>query len=60
MKEIMKEFWQEEDGMGTVELIIIVVVLIGIAILFGNTITDFVKGLIDRINGTEVPDPLAE
>lgn len=60
MSEMLKEFWQEEDGIGTVELIIILVVLIGIAILFGETITGFVKTLIARINPEDVPNPLED
>ena len=30
----LKDFWIEEDGMGTVEVILIIVVLIGLVIIF--------------------------
>lgn len=50
------EFWQEEDGIATVELIIILVVLIGVAVLFGQTIIDFVQEQIDKITETKVPE----
>lgn len=48
MKRI-KQFLVEEDGMGTVEIILIIVVLIGLVIIFRNEITDIVQGLFDTI-----------
>ncbi|MGN1147495.1 MAG: Flp1 family type IVb pilin, partial [Lachnospiraceae bacterium] len=37
-----KQFLQEEDGMGTVEVILIIVVLVGLVIIFKNQITAIV------------------
>lgn len=48
MKSIGK-FFKEDDGMGTVEIILIIVVLIGLVIIFRNEITDIVESLFDRI-----------
>ena len=37
------EFMREEDGMGTVEVILIIVVLIGLVIIFKSQLTSLVK-----------------
>ena len=33
VKENIKNFWQDEDGMGVVEIVLIIVVLIGLVII---------------------------
>lgn len=45
----LKQFWLEEDGMGTVEIILIIVVLVGLVIIFKNQITTIVDTLFDKI-----------
>ena len=45
----MKEFMKEEDGMGTVEIILIIVVLVGLVIIFKNQITQLVNNLFQKI-----------
>lgn len=42
-------FLREEDGMGTVEIILIIVVLIGLVIIFKNQITTIVNNLFKKI-----------
>jgi Flp pilus assembly pilin Flp len=44
-----KQFLKEEDGMGTVEIILIIVVLIGIVIIFKSQITDLVENIFKKI-----------
>jgi Flp pilus assembly pilin Flp len=44
-----KQFLKEEDGMGTVEIILIIVVLIGIVIIFKSQITELVENIFKRI-----------
>ncbi len=44
-----KEFLREEDGMGTVEIILIIVVLVGLVIIFKGRITEIVERLFDKI-----------
>lgn len=39
----------EEDGMGTVEVILIIVVLVGLVIIFKEQITKIVRSLFDKI-----------
>ncbi len=45
----IKNFLKEEDGMGTVEIILIIVVLVGLVLIFKNQITSIVTGLFDKI-----------
>lgn len=44
-----RQFIKEEDGMGTVEIILIIVVLIGLVIIFKNQITTIVNNLFGKI-----------
>lgn len=39
----------EEDGMGTVEIILIIVVLIGLVLIFKSQLTDLVESIFDKI-----------
>lgn len=45
----LKQFMEEEDGMGTVEIILIIVVLVGLVILFKDQITKIVNNLFNKI-----------
>ena len=49
----LKQFWAEEDGIAVVEILLILAVLIVIAILFRNTIIEWVKSIL----GSLFPDP---
>lgn len=42
-------FMREEDGMGTVEVILIIVVLVGLVILFKDQITKIINNLFSKI-----------
>ena len=44
-----KQFLKEEDGMGTVEVILIIVVLVGLVIVFKDKITEIVDNLFEKI-----------
>ena len=46
----IKEFILDEDGVGVVEVILILVVLIGLVILFKKQITSLVKNIFETIN----------
>ena len=43
MGELMKSFWQEDDGLGTVEMVLLLAVLVGVALLFSGTVKEWVK-----------------
>lgn len=45
----MGDFIREEDGMGTVEVILIIVVLVGLVIIFKDRITELVNNIFDKI-----------
>ncbi len=44
-----KNFLMEEDGMGTVEVILIIVVLVGLVMVFRDNLTEIVDSLFDKI-----------
>lgn len=48
-KKGIREFLKEEDGMGTVEIILIIVVLIGLVIIFKEQLNDLVNEIFDKI-----------
>lgn len=45
-----KNFLSDESGMGTVEMILIIVVLIGLVIIFKKQMTNLVNNIFDTIN----------
>ncbi len=50
MGNTAKAFWTDETGMGTVEIILIIVVLIGLVIIFKKQLNDLVKKVFQKIN----------
>ena len=46
----MQSFFMEEDGVGVVEIILILVVLIGLVVIFKNQITNVVKSILSKIS----------
>lgn len=48
--DIWNRFWTEEDGMGVVEVLLIVVVLVGLALIFKEQITTLVQSVWTSIN----------
>lgn len=44
-----RQLLTEEDGMGTVEIILIIVVLVGLVILFKGQITKVVENIFKKI-----------
>lgn len=49
MLSLVKGFLKEEEGMGTVEIVLIIAVLVAIALLFKDKITDFVNNALGNI-----------
>jgi len=43
------DFFRDEQGMGTVEIILIIVVLIGLVIIFKNQLTALVETIFEAI-----------
>lgn len=48
-KILWKNFCEEEDGMGTVEIILIIVVLVGLVIIFKSQISELVESIFQKI-----------
>lgn len=48
--KVWRQFVREEDGMGTVEVILIIVVLVGLVIIFKDQITKIVNNLFNKIS----------
>lgn len=44
-----KQFLAEEDGMGTVEVILIIVVLVGLVLIFKDQLTKIVESIFTKI-----------
>lgn len=49
IKNAVKGFWNDESGMGTVEVILIIVVLIGLVIVFKQQIAGIVEDVFKSI-----------
>lgn len=50
MRKNFKDFLREEDGMGTVEVILIIVVLIGLVLIFKTQLTQIVNNIFSKIS----------
>ena len=46
LRKLAREFATEEDAVGVVEIILILVVLIGLVIIFKEQLTDLVKSIL--------------
>ncbi len=45
----LKRFWKEEKGVGVVEVILILVVLIGLVLIFKSQLTGLVQTIFQKI-----------
>ena len=48
-KEI-REFWKDEQGVGVIELVLVLVVIIGLVIIFKKQITTLLQNIFKEIN----------
>ena len=48
-KEI-REFWKDEQGVGVIELVLVLAVLIGLVIIFKKQITTLLQNIFKEIN----------
>jgi Flp pilus assembly pilin Flp len=51
MLRIIKEFWKDESGLGTVEIVVILAVLVSIALIFRTQVIGFVRNSLNEIFG---------
>lgn len=52
MFKLLRGFIVEEDGISTVEIVVIIAILVGIALLFRKSITAYVTKVIDNFINT--------
>ena len=45
-----REFWKDEQGVGVIELVLVLVVLIGLVIIFKKQITTLLQNIFKEIN----------
>lgn len=48
IKKWVQQFWNDEEGLGTLEILLIVAVLVGVALLFRGRIMSWVNDLLDK------------
>ena len=46
---LLKNLWKDEDAVGVVEIILILVVLIGLVIIFKEQLTSLVENVLSKI-----------
>ncbi len=46
--KLLKKFLSEEDGIETVEVVVIIGILLGVALIFKGRITQFATDLMDK------------
>ena len=49
--ELLRSFFKEEEGIGTIEIVLIAVVLIGLVLLFKGQIMELFERIITKISG---------
>lgn len=49
MRKLMRSFFREEDAVGVVEIILILVVLISLVIIFKEQLTSLVTKLLSKV-----------
>lgn len=47
--ESLKSFWKDENGMGVVEVVLIIIVLVGLVVLFKKQITSLVSTILSKM-----------
>jgi Flp pilus assembly pilin Flp len=50
----VKRWWTDESGLGTVEMVLILAVLVGIALIFREYIFGFISDIMANIMGGDV------
>lgn len=48
MKRYFAKLWKDEEGMGTVEIVIITAILVGLALLFREQIITFLNNILSK------------
>ncbi len=54
--DMLKRFLKEEEGMGTVEIVMIIAALVAVALIFKEAIVEFVTNMIEIIFPSDAGD----
>ena len=58
--ELLKQFYEEEEGMGVIEIVMIIAALMCVALLFRERIFQFAGDIMDKVFKTDpIKDPSA-
>ncbi|MBN4056582.1 MAG: hypothetical protein COA82_12035 [Alkaliphilus sp.] len=52
----IKNILKREDGLGTVEIVLLIAILVGLALIFRTAIVEFVSRILENITGVTI-DP---
>lgn len=55
--KLLNKFFKEEEGLATMEIVLICVVLVGVALLFKKQIGNFVDGILEKVTDDSQWDP---
>ena len=47
--EVLKKFYEEEEGLEVVEMVVLMAVLVGAALIFKKQVIGFVTSMLDKI-----------
>lgn len=47
--EVLKEFYEEEEGLEVVEMVVLMAVLVGAALIFKDQVIGFVTSMLEKI-----------
>lgn len=50
--KVLRAFWQDEEGVGVIEIVLILVVLIGLVLVFKEQITAIINNAFSAISGS--------
>ncbi|HBY19573.1 MAG TPA: hypothetical protein DEG71_00895 [Clostridiales bacterium] len=53
MMERLKKFWKDKRGINTVEIVVILAIVVGLALIFRDQMFGFVTNLIASVTGGE-------
>ncbi|MDR1000315.1 MAG: hypothetical protein LBL96_05900 [Clostridiales bacterium] len=64
MQALVKEFWNEEDGLQTIEIVLIVAVVIALVTIFKGKVEEILNNAFEKVDNslealssTEAPGP---
>ncbi|MBQ9766299.1 MAG: hypothetical protein IJW18_08885 [Lachnospiraceae bacterium] len=49
MINAIKKFWKDESGMGVVEVVLILIVIVGLVVIFNDEITKIITDIFEAV-----------